>query len=677
LAKVSLRRSVSVSDGLLALLALSSSFAFFRAQESWLVGLLLVAGLGLTLSDVGERAHRTTERAAWALVAVVGVVGIGWTLYFLLDGDQIVQFRGVLGASLVLLMAVFLMGRDVWRPERGLVPVSFATLVLAAIGPGTRVTPVLTIAALTVVAWLLIDRPSGPGEKGAPRVRWVPASAFVLMTAALASGIIGALPVAQPLVEQAARRFSSGQGSSGLAESGALGAVEQLGLSRKIVLRMWADAPGLLRAQVHSTFDGRAWTSPPGGLRQLQRVGVDRGSAEGPDELPGATFSTGLTSAGDADQARILMARASRGWVVTPRNPLTIRLAGGVPTIDETGVLSAPFRPAPSMYGLTYGTPTPTGLDPDIRAAALQLPDEIDPRLVDLARRLSGESGSDEDRVAATVDWLGDCCTYSLDVGAFVTDQPVAEFLFDKQRGYCEYFASAAAVLLRLQGIPTRYVTGLSVHATNRRGDHYLVRALDAHAWIEVWIAGVGWVEVDPTPAGQYAALRTGMDGGWVRRSWESVSGYAAEVMARMGTDWRAGLAWLGQELLRAVAAFAAWWKVGLGVVLLIIAVVVGRRLQPRLRTRPVSRLEPSDPGVGPELAALMERLELRWSELGHPRPSYRAHLEHLEALSGDSLPTGLVESSRAAVMCYYEARFGGNTPVSEDIARLHVALER
>ena len=60
-------------------------------------------------------------------------------------------------------------------------------------------------------------------------------------------------------------------------------------------------------------------------------------------------------------------------------------------------------------------------------------------------------------------------CRYSLDVGAFKTKDPLAEFLFDKKKGYCEYFASATVMLLRLQGVPARYVNGLSVRDADRR----------------------------------------------------------------------------------------------------------------------------------------------------------------------------------------------------------------
>jgi len=87
---------------------------------------------------------------------------------------------------------------------------------------------------------------------------------------------------------------------------------------------------------------------------------------------------------------------------------------------------------------------------------------------------------------------------YTTDVGQPGED-PLLDFLFVTHAGYCQHFAGAAALLLRLVGVPTRVVTGF---ATGKRtGDEtYTVRDQDAHAWIEVYFEGYGWVAFNPTP---------------------------------------------------------------------------------------------------------------------------------------------------------------------------------
>ena len=77
----------------------------------------------------------------------------------------------------------------------------------------------------------------------------------------------------------------------------------------------------------------------------------------------------------------------------------------------------------------------------------------------------------------------------------------VDEFLFDSKAGFCEHYAGAFVVLMRAMGIPARVVTGYQGGELNPVDGYLTVRQSDAHAWSEVWLAGRGWVRVDPTAA--------------------------------------------------------------------------------------------------------------------------------------------------------------------------------
>lgn len=77
----------------------------------------------------------------------------------------------------------------------------------------------------------------------------------------------------------------------------------------------------------------------------------------------------------------------------------------------------------------------------------------------------------------------------------------VDSFLFDTRRGFCEHYASSFTFLMRAAGIPARIVTGYLGGEYNGLSGHWVVRQSDAHAWAEVWIAGRGWLRVDPTGA--------------------------------------------------------------------------------------------------------------------------------------------------------------------------------
>ncbi|MDH3589716.1 MAG: DUF3488 and transglutaminase-like domain-containing protein [Gammaproteobacteria bacterium] len=78
---------------------------------------------------------------------------------------------------------------------------------------------------------------------------------------------------------------------------------------------------------------------------------------------------------------------------------------------------------------------------------------------------------------------------------------PVDDFLFSTRRGFCEHYASAFTLMMRAAGIPARVVLGYQGGELNPFAQHMTVRQSDAHAWSEVWLAGRGWVRVDPTAA--------------------------------------------------------------------------------------------------------------------------------------------------------------------------------
>lgn len=172
-------------------------------------------------------------------------------------------------------------------------------------------------------------------------------------------------------------------------------------------------------------------------------------------------------------------------------------------------------------------------------------------------------------------------------------EHPVDDFLFSSRRGFCEHFASAFVVLMRAAGVPARVVGGYQGGEPNPLDGYLVVRQSDAHAWAEVWLAGRGWVRVDPTfvvsparveagiaramPAGEPLPALLQVDAQWMRNMryrWEALNnawnqyvlGYnpqrQREFLSRLGlpdADWRSLIALLAAACGLALLLVTAW----------------------------------------------------------------------------------------------------------------------
>jgi len=190
-------------------------------------------------------------------------------------------------------------------------------------------------------------------------------------------------------------------------------------------------------------------------------------------------------------------------------------------TYDETQSLRNPRHGyAPFGYDMISDATPPSpaelraaspDLPQDIRLTYLQLPVQIDPRIAALARQASGSASNNYDRATAIQSYLRNNYAYSLNPPSIEPKDPVGSFLFNSKTGYCEYFAAAMALMVRTMGIPSRVVNGFQTGSFNRLGGDFVVRARDAHSWVEIYFPRYGWIPFDPTPIDPNAMV----GGGW------------------------------------------------------------------------------------------------------------------------------------------------------------------
>jgi hypothetical protein len=169
----------------------------------------------------------------------------------------------------------------------------------------------------------------------------------------------------------------------------------------------------------------------------------------------------------------------------------------------------------------TAGRNYPTQLAPYLRLPA------TDPRIPRLAAQITSSANTDFDKAAAIENYLKSHFGYTLQLPQDYVRDPIANFLFERKQGHCEYFASAMAVMLRTLGIPSRVVNGFRSDEFNDLTGNYVVRAKDAHSWVEAFFPGYGWQTFDPTPAGY----------GGSPQGWRRVALYI-DAMSSFWRDW-------------------------------------------------------------------------------------------------------------------------------------------
>jgi len=139
------------------------------------------------------------------------------------------------------------------------------------------------------------------------------------------------------------------------------------------------------------------------------------------------------------------------------------------------------------------------------RAFYLRLPDTIPPRIRRLGDEIRRRGSTDARRVELLeAHFRTGSYRYSMR-GLPTGPQALEQFLFEKRLGNCEFFASAFALVLRTAGVPARLVGGFLGGEYNDVGGYYLVSADMAHVWVEAFIAGTGWVRIDPSSLAQNA----------------------------------------------------------------------------------------------------------------------------------------------------------------------------
>lgn len=465
------------------------------------------------MAGVGVIALSMPFTTSWLLVLAVLLVSLGW--------------ERTTRALAPLFSSVFLVLITSTR-----LPVDDHVGVLGAWGAAL----VLALSFLATDGLTDLPRLGASPDAGTGRVGTAPSDAARSETArrlgarrrvgelALVGTVLAVVvPVVLVALSSTAAGPASRRGESGRSNAGYWGFGDELdtavrgNLGDDVVMRVRSDHPDLWRGQTYDRWDGRRW------LRTNDSVIERRGavmeippSVGDPRGVGGAAVpieelnQTVTLAQGGTD---VIFGASRLAVVDAPVDRLLVHADGtaevGSPLGRNTTYTVTSWRPVVTSDVLRSRDPRREGIPAPIADTYLDASGLSDAARA-AGRALVGNPSSSTDSsstgpsaydsVQRLIAGLGTMVTYDRDVprlpaGADTVDQ----FLFVDRRGFCEQIATTLALWVRDQGIPARVAVGYAPGERSTLTGEFVVRARDAHAWVEVWFPGVGWQGFDPT----------------------------------------------------------------------------------------------------------------------------------------------------------------------------------
>lgn len=304
---------------------------------------------------------------------------------------------------------------------------------------------------------------------------------------------------------------------SGFSDSVKLGEIGQIQQSDSVVMHIQIDGDTRgehdlkWRGVALGVFDGIGWSNP-------QRQATALSNADGNYDLNTTRAATLAALPSSRVRYRVLMEPIGASVFFLAPRPRSLAGNYHLITVDEGGAVHNGDREhAIGSYRAVSEIGQPTA--GELRRAVAEVPDQIafqylqlpslDPRVPQLARDITARAPAAYDKARAIELYLQRQYRYTLQLPAAPQRDPVAYFLFERKAGHCEYFASSMALMLRTVAIPARVVNGFRGGEFNTVTGSYIIRARDAHSWVEAYFPGYGWIAFDPTPPGVVASPGT------------------------------------------------------------------------------------------------------------------------------------------------------------------------
>jgi transglutaminase-like putative cysteine protease len=328
--------------------------------------------------------------------------------------------------------------------------------------------------------------------------------AVLLAAMILLSGLVSVVPAGPDRTYDPWSGLQPTGGGADTVEASLVNADSELGiqgdisLSPEVRFRVESSRSEYWQIGSYDRYTGDGWVRTGGSSPYSGRLGVPPGRTE--PLTQNYEVLDRLTVLPSAWKPVSVSGAAAGGARVTNEGGLAF--SGTLEAGDSFTVRSR--VPDPSTEELrSAGTDYPEG----VRERYTGVPSSTPDRVAERTARITANAENPYETAAVIERWLERNRDYSLDVER--PEGNVADaFLFEMDAGYCTYFATTMATMLRTQGIPARLSVGYT-SGERVSGDEWVVRGYDAHAWVEVYFPDQGWVRFDPTPASPREAAET------------------------------------------------------------------------------------------------------------------------------------------------------------------------
>jgi transglutaminase-like putative cysteine protease len=266
--------------------------------------------------------------------------------------------------------------------------------------------------------------------------------------------------------------------------------------SDTIAYTVESPSPAYWRVHVFDTYGAAGWSNS-----QVSDYPLDGRTAWGDPPPAENTVTYNVTA--DIKTDVLLMT----GDFVAANTPVQVHVGGN----DIVGITIPRILSSGESYSVTSSVVSPsagelavagTAYPPAITETYLQLPPDFPNDVNQLARRITRRVRTPYEKVKAIDDYLSNL-TYSTKVGELPEGADGVEyFLFTQKSGFCLYFASAMAVMLRSVGVPARLAVGYLPGEPGNKPGEYILRDKSYHAWVQAYFPGYGWIDLEATPAG-------------------------------------------------------------------------------------------------------------------------------------------------------------------------------